>query len=330
LALNAKIKKAIITAIKIVILVVAVYLLLHFKLLDFSALRSVVDKPLELALGFVAMLLFYVSVVYRWDVLLKMQGVRLGGYELWRIMLASFFFNVVLPGGGGGDAARVVYIKRHFPERFEVGIFTVFLDRLSGFYGLVIIGFVAGLSLIAIEGVTRYNLFFFVANFAIFLKSTAAVLFMFYARGRKYKTRFGLLNRILNNLAGAGAACGRDIRGLWNTLVLAVLSAGFTVAGIYFFMLALRGELSLIFVSAVTPLISIANMLPLSPGGIGVGEGVTGLLFAGGGSALGEETMLLLRVAITLVGLVGVIGFIMPAKTALDKPVKNKEIPDES
>ncbi len=314
MAINPKLKKAIITAIKIIILIVAVYLLLHFKLLDFSALKGVIDKPLELALGFIAMLLFYVSVIYRWDVLLKMQGVKLGGYELWRIMLASFFFNVVLTGGGGGDAARVVYIKRHFPKRFEVGIFTVFLDRLSGFYGLVIIGFVAGLILIFIEGATTYNLFFFGANFAIFVLATGAVLFMFYARGREYNTRFGLLNRVLNNLAGAGTACGKSVKGLWNALVLAVLSAGFTVAGIYFFMLALRGNLGLIFISAVTPLVSIANMLPLSPGGIGIGEGATGFLFAGGGSALGEETMLLLRIAITLVGLVGAVGFLMPAR----------------
>jgi len=329
LTLNPKIKKAIITAIKIVVLIVAVYLLLHFKLLDFSALKGVTEKPYELALGFAAMLLFYVSVVYRWDVLLKMQGVKLGGYELWRIMLASFFFNVVLPGGGGGDAARVVYIKRHFPKRFEVGIFTVFLDRLSGFYGLVIIGFVAGLVLIALEGATANNLIFFGANFVIFLVSTGAVFFMFYARGREYNTRFGMLNRILNNLAGAGVACGRDVKGLWNVLVLAILSAAFTVAGIYFFMLALSGKLELVFVSAVTPLVSIANMLPLSPGGIGIGEGVTGLLFAGGGSALGEETMLLLRIAITVVGLIGAVGFLIPVRAVSGEPTQDERIPEE-
>ncbi|MCP4231117.1 MAG: flippase-like domain-containing protein, partial [bacterium] len=310
MALNPKVKKAIITAIKIVILIVAVYLLLHFKLLDFSALKSVTDRPLELALGFFSMLLFYVSVVYRWDVLLKMQGVKLGGYELWRIMLASFFFNVVLPGGGGGDAARVVYIKRHFPERFEVGVFTVFLDRLFGFYGLVVIGFVAGLILTVAEGATVNNLFLLGANAAIFAFATGAVLFMFYTKRREYKTRFALLNRILNNLTGAGAACGRDIKGLWNVLILAVLSGGFTVGGIYFFMLALHETLGLVFVSTVTPLVSIANMLPLSPGGIGVGEGVTGMLFAGAGSSLGEETMLLLRVALTVAGLIGAVGFL--------------------
>ena len=64
-------------------------------------------------------------------------------------------------------------------------------------------------------------------------------------------------------------------------------------------------------IAIVVPFVVIANILPLSPGGIGVGETVASFLFAEFGVADGAAIMLTARIWIIIVQLAGGIVYLL-------------------
>src|SRR5262245_46233471 len=62
--------------------------------------------------------------------------------------------------------------------------------------------------------------------------------------------------------------------------------------------------------SLLIPLASIANLVPLTPGGLGVGEAVFDHLFALAGFAGGAEAMLGIRVLMAVVSLPGLVFYL--------------------
>ncbi len=54
----------------------------------------------------------------------------------------------------------------------------------------------------------------------------------------------------------------------------------------------------------VTPIIFASNLLPITPGGLGVGESVSSFLLDASGSAIGASIMLVFRVVIVLLAIV--------------------------
>jgi uncharacterized protein (TIRG00374 family) len=76
--------------------------------------------------------------------MLKMQNVRLGLWDSIKLTYAGNFFNFALPGSTGGDLIKAYYLTRHTHRKTEA-VTTVFLDRVIGLIGLVL---VAGIVLI--------------------------------------------------------------------------------------------------------------------------------------------------------------------------------------
>ena len=67
------------------------------------------------------------------------------------------------------------------------------------------------------------------------------------------------------------------------------------------------------------PLVVLANSLPVSPGGIGVGESAAKALFALLGATGGAEVMLLLRLVGAVVALPGLLPVLWPEGFGLER-----------
>lgn len=77
--------------------------------------------------------------VYRWNLLLRVQGVRLTARDLTRLTLIGVFFNVALPGAVSGDFMKMVLLRQHARDRRVEAMLTVLLDRVVGLFGLFLL-----------------------------------------------------------------------------------------------------------------------------------------------------------------------------------------------
>src|SRR5437016_13761248 len=79
-----------------------------------------------------------VAAALRWQILLKVQGIRLSFPRLSGLFLIGMFYNQFLPGGTGG-AIMKSYLLLKETDKKAGALLAVVFDRLIGLVGLVII-----------------------------------------------------------------------------------------------------------------------------------------------------------------------------------------------
>ena len=110
--------------------------------LDIRQVLRTVDHRF-LVLAFLAYGLGFVLAAYRWYLLLHHIEVKLPITVVVRLALIGQFFNLFVPGGVGGDIIKMVYLRKESKERFPEAVLTVFLDRVLGLSGLLLLTLVA-------------------------------------------------------------------------------------------------------------------------------------------------------------------------------------------
>ena len=81
----------------------------------------------------------------RWRIFLRQQGLGVPFSTLFGLTWAGQFFNAVLPGSTGGDVVKIYQLCHLEPHRKAAAAATVFADRLSALFALLVlavIGFV--------------------------------------------------------------------------------------------------------------------------------------------------------------------------------------------
>jgi uncharacterized protein (TIRG00374 family) len=102
---------------------------------------SDVVQRMDFRKGLLAILLFLPVPVLQsirlvW--MLAVQGERLSYWNAFKLSYAGNFFNFALPGFFGGDMIKAYYVTRFTHQKTEA-VTTVFLDRLVGLSGLMIV-----------------------------------------------------------------------------------------------------------------------------------------------------------------------------------------------
>lgn len=135
---RAAIKKWLFLAAKFSIAAFLLWVLISHSQLNLSLFKSSFDKPF-LTLAVIAM--FYVMIVigaWRWYLLNKAQHIDLP----WQQTIAPTYFGVafnnVLPGNVGGDFLRIVYLAKRFPAQKSSVVLSVMTDRVTGLFGIII------------------------------------------------------------------------------------------------------------------------------------------------------------------------------------------------
>ena len=122
--------------------VAAVALYIAFRGED---LRQVVKVFFGLKLWVLAAVLgiFFVSqliFVARWNMLMRVQSIKIGYWSALRLHLLGLFYNNCLPTSVGGDFLRAWYVTRHTDKKLQAAL-SVFVDRAVGLAGLLIMAF---------------------------------------------------------------------------------------------------------------------------------------------------------------------------------------------
>jgi uncharacterized protein (TIRG00374 family) len=105
-------------------------------------LRDIADVLLKLNLWvFASALGIYVIgqliFVFRWNLLLRAQSIRISFWPATRLYFLGLFYNNCLPTSVGGDFLRAWYVTHHTDKKVEAAL-SVFVDRAIGLMGTVI------------------------------------------------------------------------------------------------------------------------------------------------------------------------------------------------
>jgi glycosyltransferase 2 family protein len=216
----------------------------------------------------------------RWHVLLKSQKVTLPFSWVHSMTYLCVCFNMLVPGAVGGDAMRMGYAAQAVPDRKGATILTVFADRFVGLYALLVLSLVGVLfALPTVMAVTPLKFMFFVVALIVvggpLLVISLLILLPRIAWLRNYidTPRPGrvwhLFNTVIDSVRHFVMAKGQ----LLLAMFFSILAQVFQVISLIW--IAMNLDMMTIstqsfFVAA--PLAWVANILPISPGGLGVGE----------------------------------------------------------
>jgi len=262
-------------------------------------------------LGMVVLLVSMIVQGLRWWQLLKTQNICFSFLKTLRLTWIGQFFAAVLPGMAGGELARGYYIFQQAPSARIAGVSTVLVDRALGLYAFLFLGMIALSAHLLVHGgaaspvfdLGMLNLLLFVGMSLVFLALT-----VHRSRGAVLKMLPSGLRAALDATLSAYLAHSRAMAICFALSLL----AGIMVIGS--FQIASRithSPLSWEQVILVCPLVFIAGALPISPGGIGIGEASASLLFARFGVETGATIMLIVRIWILLLRLPGGLLYVL-------------------
>ncbi len=133
-------KKVLLTSLQIAITIA----LLYFVFRD-PEKRAQMGTALRLAnywwilLGIGCYALVEVAAAIRWQVLLRVQGIRLSNLRVGGLFLIGMFYNQFMPGGTGGDIIKSYLLLKETPDKKAGALLAVLFDRLIGLVALITI-----------------------------------------------------------------------------------------------------------------------------------------------------------------------------------------------
>jgi uncharacterized membrane protein YbhN (UPF0104 family) len=265
------------------------------------------------AVGFLLLDILMMSI--RASLLFRNARLSLSLTNSVQLNLIGFLFSTFLPGAAGGDIAKLVYATReNHGRRAEVATVLI-LDRLAGLFSLVVLPLLFAPffpDLLRSVPVLRRLLYVDALLAGLMLVGTALV--MFFAPTRSWVTWLlgrwpgikSLALRVLDAMAVHGKAQGTMLFAFLLSLLANLALIVVTALGLY----AVDPASFSIRLALVAPIGHLANSLPLTPGGIGVGETAFNALFKLTGINGGAEALLCVRLWNVLVSLFGLIVYL--------------------
>ncbi|MGH7917418.1 MAG: lysylphosphatidylglycerol synthase transmembrane domain-containing protein [Candidatus Binataceae bacterium] len=250
--------------------------LFYFHLIDVAALHRAVDHPTALTAAVLLSFMVIPVAALRWHLLLGSQGLILRLRETLRIVAISTFFAMFLPGGAGGDLVRGVYIARATQGRRTGALLSIIIDRLIGFAGFILVSVIATLGRPRRSyGTFEYGVFALAALFAVAIM----VLFKFghpiaITVNRLFHNRSRRIASIIEAIGEALRLYATQWRLVALSLALSTLIVVLLTVAIITIAVAMQfNGLSPVEYGIAGIYAMVANVIPITPGGIGVGEG---------------------------------------------------------
>ncbi len=278
-----KIKKALSILLRIGISIILLILLFKFSKIDTRELISDIKSAngILLAVAFIIFFIVYALGFLRWQMLLKAVGINIPLTRLVISFSGGLFFSILLPSTIGGDVVRTADLAQHSKKTKEV-IATVFLDRLSGYIGLVLL--VLPVLLLGSGLVRDKVVFLSVAVIILLLVFILLVLFnkSIYSgiTGFLSSPGAGKIKEWIKNLHREIHIFRHQRKIIIYNLTLSFIIQAISPVSIYFIALSLGIKTSLVYFFIFIPIIGAITLLPISMGGLGVRENFFAVYFA--------------------------------------------------
>lgn len=220
--------------------------------------------------------------VQRWRLVMRAFGAQLGYWSTLRIYWVGAFASTLLPGAASGDILRAIWVAREVPEAGGLAALSVIVDRFIGLLGFAVTGLLLLL--------TRWEI---VASAAPLLRILSLLLLVTVtvialASGIVWLLRvlghlqFGKPSSLISRVRSRISATLERLRTLKPLVALQIAFSSLliplllTAALLPFLPSGVLNLGSLADIGIASVAAQVANVLPLTPGGIGVGEGTFG------------------------------------------------------
>ena len=258
-----------------------------------DSMASITAIPLAtLVLATAIVGLGFVASALRWGAVLRNVSITLPSWRLVSYYLMGLFFSLFLPTSVGGDAFRVYVVARR-SEKFAAAFFATMQDRLLGLCGAMAVSLAvmpaAGHvlpreflpSILAIQcGAVAATVF---ALYPPLILATLVPFSRWLARIRQRVPRLhsdAVASRVEKVLASLGGLMRTRPTNVPLMLVLALLPAVIIPFAYQVILAAMGIEAKSSLLMLIIPMVWIVRLLPISLGGIGLGEGAFVLLAA--------------------------------------------------
>ncbi|MES2965590.1 MAG: lysylphosphatidylglycerol synthase transmembrane domain-containing protein [Bdellovibrionota bacterium] len=270
------------TALKIVFAVGLIVWMVKQGALNFGAFAKLSSPAL---IAFCALSTFAQIFInnYRWLLLLRGQGFKTSVGSTLPLSLIGLFFNFAMPGGVGGDVVKGYYIVQDHPEKKLAAAMSIFMDRLTGFFVMVAMAFLAvftnfsdvshskqltsiaiGVSILFVCFVTFYGL----SLSRVLQAPWAQKVFTKIPAGAKFRRIYDILH-----------SYRQAPRELALAMFLSFASQAMVIAVVAVIGHALGESIPISVYCFLVPLGLVVQALPISPAGIGVGQAAFYFLF---------------------------------------------------
>ena len=267
-----------------------------------SSIRDVVD-PLAAGIGFLLMGLLPLTTGYRWQLLMRVQGVNLGFWQCVRLTLLGFFLDNFIPGSTGGDVAKAYYAARRAHRKAEAAV-SVFVDRFVGLFALATLSGIAVVVSLGRPEVAQAGWVVLIFLGGVFLASL-----VFFSRRIRKVLRFDAIiarlpfQRIVQRCDEAVFLYRYHKMAVVWAIGLSVLTQASAVVSMWLIGRGMgvrgsEGVLGLYPYFVYFPVIMMVSAIPVSPGGVGWREGTFAffLSLAGVPAGMGAALAVVYRV----------------------------------
>ncbi|HVR34942.1 MAG TPA: lysylphosphatidylglycerol synthase transmembrane domain-containing protein [Methylomirabilota bacterium] len=224
--------------------------------------------------------------IWRWRVIMKVQGIDLPLPRAAEISLVAHFFNSFLLGSTGGDLMKAYYAARETHHKKTEAVVTVFADRLVGFWSMLFFASIMmalNFSLVAGHDVLRTLAVVILAM--LFACSLLAGLAFWGGVTRGWSGARGWLRRLpkgawLERLLDSCRQFGRAPRFLFRAVCLSMALNAVCVLQVWVLAAGLNLDVPPRVWWFVVPAIISLSALPITPSGLGVRENLFVLVLA--------------------------------------------------
>ena len=297
--------------------------------------RSVLEaakgvQPGWLLLAFLLHVPGYLVSSWRWQILLRAQGIRIRFTRLLALYLVGTFFNLFLPTQVGGDIMRIIHSSNRGESR-AVPAMVILVERTIGVVTLMFLAL--GAALFGFGGGGRQVL---VLIILAVLCAVALVVFLLFhpcvekGRGKVVAMRMPEIVREKGQkLYGALHAYGSRKKSLLAALGLSFVLQILVIVHYFFIGVGLGINAHLPDFFLVVPMVHLVTAIPISLGGLGVRELTFVALLGTLGVPSSQATALSLIYFVLVVpyGLIGGAVYTLAASAPLGEEGRREGLP---
>ncbi|MDR3476693.1 MAG: lysylphosphatidylglycerol synthase transmembrane domain-containing protein [Gammaproteobacteria bacterium] len=278
------------------------------KQIDFKVLQTI-----DIQTACIALILSFSQLflsAWRVKMLLASQQIFVGFWRCTIYNAIGIFYSTLLPGAMSGDALRAYYFwqcKQTSNCTKSSLIAALVTDRLIGTVALLFVGLVAATVSAKTMGLSSQSLILlwvaFVGGLGVYLLICRSHQYRWKTTG----TRFAFIADASKRFLAALDLSAYPPLVLWSSVLFSALIQISSVLVIFLFAVRLGSGLDFGPVMAVSSIGFLVNALPISPGGLGVGEGSFDFLFGMLGGKYGSNVFLISRIFLFAPAILGAI-----------------------
>jgi uncharacterized protein (TIRG00374 family) len=316
-----QLKKMAIVCLKFILTVLIVWYLFNSGRLTEDILMKIFtikNLPLFVLCG-ITFLISQLIAASRLNYLLKIIDRSLTLSYIFKLTMVGNFFNIVIPGALGGDVIKGIYLFKNESDRQGRSMGILLMDRIIGLLALCMIGI---LSIFYLYERQKYDLIYYreVTVFVvIFGLALLLILLLLFILGDKPNIRMkarSLISMVFKNtifyhMFDAVGAIAKERRVFAYTFVMSIALQLTTICGLMLLVnLEKSSSHNLITLAAVSSVVMLLSIVPVTPGNIGWTELIASIGWATVGSASGAAVFFYWRVVLILFSLPGAILYL--------------------